>query len=90
MDFDLRSIIVALHELGESEKKTKRCWGFPIHTTFKSLDHLRELVLATKVHAINRQDVEFVLSVHLQSYSCNILSVWVFLVAYVDVEEAYR
>lgn len=46
--------------------------------------------MSTKVHAINRQDVEFVMTVHLQAYSCNILSVWVFLVAYVDVDEAYR
>ena len=39
------------------------------------------------MHTVNRQDVEFALSVHIQSYPSNVLSVWVFVAAYVDLGE---
>lgn len=44
------------------------------------------------MHAIQRQDVEFGLSVYIEAYPGNILSVWVYLAAFVDVsiENLYR
>jgi len=50
------------------------------------------MVLNTKLHAVNRQDVEFGLSVYIQAYPGNILSVWVYLAALVDVsiENLYK
>ena len=68
----------------------KRCWGFPINVTLKSLDDLRKEVVNTKIHTVNKQDVEFALSVYIESYPCNVLSVWVFLAAYVDNTESFK
>ena len=64
----------------------KRCWGFPINLSFISLDHLWTQIAATKVHCVNRRDVEFALAVVVESYPANVLSVWVYLAAFVDVE----
>ena len=60
-------------------------WGFPINTSFTSLENLWRLVQATKMHAVNRQDVEFSMAVLIETYPSNILSVWVYLAAFVDV-----
>jgi hypothetical protein len=68
----------------------KRCWGFPINVTFKSLEDLKKEVMKTKIHTVNKQDVEFALSVYIESYPCNVLSVWVFLAAYVDNTESFK
>lgn len=62
----------------------KRCFGFPLQTTFVSLEHLWKQVALTKMHCVNRQDVEFALSVHIEAFPCNVLCVWVFLAAFVD------
>lgn len=62
----------------------KRVWGFPLNTTFVSLDECWRLVQNTKIYAVNRQDVEFGLSVFIQSYPSNILSVWIYVAAFVD------
>lgn len=43
------------------------------------------MVHTTKMHAVNRQDVEFGLAVYIEAYPANILSVWVYLAAFVDV-----
>jgi hypothetical protein len=43
----------------------KRVWGFPLNTTFVSLDECWRLVQNTKIDAVNRQDVEFGLSVFI-------------------------
>ena len=64
----------------------KRCWGFPINCTFVSLEHLWKRVQSTKIHTVNRQDVEFALSVHIDAQPSNVLSVWVYLAAFVDKE----
>ena len=37
------------------------------------------------MHAVNRQDVEFALAVYIEGMPANILSVWVYLAAFVDV-----
>ena len=39
----------------------------------------------TKLHAVNRQDVEFGMAVYIEAYPSNILSVWVYLAAFVDI-----
>jgi hypothetical protein len=52
------------------------------------MELLWKSVLATKIHNINRQDVEFSLTVHIEAYPCNVLSVWVYLCAYVDASES--
>ena len=62
----------------------KRVWGFPLNTTFVSLDECWRLVQNTKIYAVNRQDVEFALTVYVESYPANILSVWIYVAAFVD------
>lgn len=80
-----------MYEIDSSDKgvkiENKRCWGFPVNMTFKSLEALKKLVLQTKIHTVNRQDVEFAMTVHIKAYPCNVLSVWVYLVAYVDLAQ---
>ena len=49
-----------------------------------SLDECWRMVQATKIYAVNRQDVEFALSVYIRPYPANILSVWVYVAAFVD------
>ena len=72
-----------MDNLGGSEKQ-KRVWGFPLNFTFVSLEQVWREVMGTKIHAINRHDVEFALAVYVDSYPANILSVWVYLAAFVD------
>lgn len=67
------------------QESNKRVWGFPLNTTFISLEHLWKMVQNTKVHSVNRQDVEFALTVHIEPYPGNILSVWVYLAAFIDM-----
>jgi len=38
----------------EKNQGTKRCWGFPINTTFSSLEHLWKKISNTKIHTVNR------------------------------------
>ena len=64
--------------------QNKRAWGFPLNTTFVSLDECWRLVQNTKIYAVNRRDVDFALSVKIISYPCNILSVWIYVAAFVD------
>ena len=37
------------------------------------------------MHAVNRQDIEFALAVYIEAYPAGILSVCVYLAAFVDV-----
>jgi len=60
-------------------------WGFPLNATFTSLENLWKLVQTTKLHAVNRQDVEFGMAVYIEPYPANILSVWIYLAAFVDI-----
>lgn len=49
--------VQALYELDTSDKtkiQNKRIWGFPVNTTFKTLEALKKLVLQTKIHTVNR------------------------------------
>jgi hypothetical protein len=39
------------------------------------------------MHAINKQDVEFAMAVHIKAWPCGILSVWVYLAAWTDKQE---
>jgi len=66
------------------QRENKRFWGFPINVTFTTLDELWDMVKGTRVHAVNRKDIEFSLAVYLEPYPCYVLSVWVFLAAFVD------
>lgn len=59
-------------------------WGFPINSSFTSLDNLWKQVERTKIHEVNRHDVEFAISVHIDAYPANVLSVWIYLAAFVD------
>lgn len=43
-----------MHEIGANDKGVKRVWGFPINTTFKSLEALWKMVSHTKIHTVNR------------------------------------
>lgn len=67
------------------ENSNKRVWGFPLNTTFTSLENLWKQVQTTRMHTVPRQDVEFGLAVFIKAYPANILSVWVYLAAFVDV-----
>ena len=60
-------------------------WGFPLNQSFTSLENLWKMVQTTRMYAVNRQDVEFGLAVYIEAYPANILSVWVYLAAFVDV-----
>jgi len=73
-----------LDQLGQ-DYNNKRVWGFPLNTTFTSLENLWKLVQTTKMHAVPRQDVEFGLAVYIKAYPANMLSVWVYLAAFVDI-----
>ena len=81
----------SLQEIAQKDQQ-RRVWGFPINCTFTSLENLWKKVQTTKMHAVNRQDVEFSLSVFILPYPSNILSVWVYLAAFVDisVENLYQ
>ena len=65
--------------------QNRRVWGFPINCTFTSLENLWKKVQTTRMHAVNRQDVEFALAVYIEGQPANILSVWVYLAAFVDI-----
>ena len=67
-----------------TNERGKRFWGFPINTTFTSLENMWREIKATRVHAVNRSDVEFALAVHIEPYPCAVLSVWVYLAVFVD------
>jgi len=72
---------------GNTERDLKkRVWGFPINCTWVSAEELWKKVALTKMHAVNRQDVEFALSVYIHAYPSNVLSVWIYLAAFVTLE----
>jgi len=50
------------------------------------------MVQTTKLHQVNRQDIEFGLAVYIAPQPANILSVWVYLAAFVDttIENLYN
>ena len=62
----------------------KRVWGFPLNCTWVSLDECWRLVQNTKIYKVDRQDVEFALTVYIQSYPANIRSVWIYVAAFID------
>jgi len=37
------------------------------------------------MHAVNRNDVEFTLSVYIAAYPSCVLSVWIYIAAFVDL-----
>lgn len=64
--------------------RDQRFWGFPLNCTFTNLDDLWEVVKTTRMYAVNRKDIEFALAVQVEAYPCTVLSVWIFLAAFVD------
>ena len=64
--------------------KQQHIWGFPVNCTLTTLDNLWKLIELTKVHQVNRHDVEFSIAVIIEAYPANVMSVWVFLAAFVD------
>jgi hypothetical protein len=71
-------------DIVKGEHQNKRFWGFPVNCTFTNLDDLWEMVKTTRMHAVNRKDIEFCLSVYVEPYPCTVMSVWVYLAAFVD------
>ena len=61
-------------------------WSFPLNQTWTSLEDCWRMVQNTKMHRVDRQDVEFALTVYIESYPANILSVWVYVAAFVDLQ----
>lgn len=57
--------------------------GYPVHLAYSSVSAVVERVRATGIHLHADGQVEFALTVHVQPYPCNVLSVWVFLLALV-------
>lgn len=57
--------------------------GYPVHMSYCSMSAVVERVRATGIHLNADGQVEFSLTVHVQPYPCNVLSVWVFLLALV-------
>ena len=68
------------NEINESIR-SKKPYGFPINVTFISLDQLWEEVKNTGLHNILSDNTEFILSVGIYPYPCNINSVWIYLAA---------
>jgi hypothetical protein len=69
-----------MNEINDSIR-AKKPYGFPINITFISLDQLWEEVKNTGLHNILSENSEFVLSVGIYPYPCNINSVWIYLAA---------
>lgn len=59
----------------------KKIYGFPINSTFTNLDDLWEEIKNTGMHNIVGSNVEFVLSVFVYAYPCNVISVWIYLMS---------
>lgn len=57
--------------------------GYPVQMTYSSLSAVVERVRSTGIHRHADGAVEFALTVYVQPYPCNVLSLWVFLVALV-------
>lgn len=55
--------------------------GYPINMPYVNLSTIVDRVKNTGIHLITDSKAEFSLAVHLSDYSCNIFSLWIFLVA---------
>lgn len=73
-----------MQDLAKDEGSPIRVWGFPINSTLTTMEALWKKVELTKVHMVNRHDVEFGISVVIDSQPANILSVWIYVCAFVD------
>ena len=63
---DIGSISIKLDKVAQQDQN-KRVWGFPLNSTFTSLENLWQMVKTTKLHCVNRQDVEFGMAVYIES-----------------------
>lgn len=63
-----------------------RMEGQPVHVAYESVAGVVERVRATGVHLHGDARVEFALAAWVQPYACNVLSVWVMLVALVPAQ----
>lgn len=68
----------------ENPNAARRSFGFPLNQTFTTFENLWEMVRQTRMHEINLQHVEFALKVYVEAHPSNILSVWVFLAAWIE------
>lgn len=57
--------------------------GLPLNMPYISMADVVKRLKATGIHLNPDGRVEFGLAVHIQPYACNILSLWVFVVAIV-------
>ena len=55
--------------------------GFPIHIRYSDIQHLLTTVERTGVHLCEDKKVEYALAVHVQSYSNDVISVWIYVVS---------
>lgn len=81
-DLDVSAISDMIRKATEDDAHGKRAWGFPINSTFITLDLLWEEVKNTKLHTIMDRNAEFSLSVYVKPYSSNVLSVWLYLAVF--------
>jgi hypothetical protein len=81
-DLDVSAISDKIRKATEDDAHGMRAWGFPINTTFITLDRLWEEVKNTKLHAVMDRNAEFSLSVYVKGYANNVLSVWLYLAAF--------
>uniref|UniRef100_A0A182V501 C2 domain-containing protein n=2 Tax=Anopheles merus TaxID=30066 RepID=A0A182V501_ANOME len=57
--------------------------GFPINLPYNNLSTIVAHVKGTGIHLNSEAAVEFALGVHIKDYSCNVYSVWIFLMSLV-------
>jgi coiled-coil and C2 domain-containing protein 2A len=57
----------------------KKMYGYPLNMTFINAEKVWQEVKNTELHLIKDEHIELALSVKIQEYPHNILSVWVFI-----------
>lgn len=57
--------------------------GMPLNMRYISMANVVKRLKSTGVHLNPNSRVEFGLAIHIQAYPCNVLSLWVFVVAMV-------
>lgn len=73
------SIDSDLKELEELQSLYKMI-GFPLNIPFSDLKSISDAVFATGVHeADSSPTTEFVLSVYVHPYPCNVVSLWIYV-----------
>ncbi|OQV12974.1 Coiled-coil and C2 domain-containing protein 2A [Hypsibius exemplaris] len=55
-------------------------YGFPLNIPFTNTDGVTDIILATGVHKIDSNDVEFSVAVNVTTYPHSVISLWVYFV----------